>query len=221
MLDQDTAATRQPDDPATQTYDLVVVGAGIAGLNALFAARDYLPAGGRALLIDQKPQAGGMWNTCYDYVALHQPHPMFTVGDIPWRWNRPATYLAQRDEIRDHLAGTLDRIAETLPLDTRFGHTVISCDEVETPDGPRARLRFHPNDDPCRVRSVEATRAVHASGFDYHAAEPLPLSSKAVVSIIPQDLRETLAAHPGAPVYVIGGGKTGMDTILETWSPAP
>jgi phytoene dehydrogenase-like protein len=37
-----------------KTYDLVVVGAGIAGLNALNSAAEYLPKGARVLLLDQK-----------------------------------------------------------------------------------------------------------------------------------------------------------------------
>ena len=38
----------------TQHYELVVVGAGIAGLNALYAAVQYLPPEARVLLVDQK-----------------------------------------------------------------------------------------------------------------------------------------------------------------------
>ena len=45
--------------------------------------------------------------------------------------------------------------------------------------------------------------------------EPLGLSSSFVVSVAPTALRATLAAHPDAPVYVIGGGKTAMDTVIE------
>lgn len=221
MLEQNAAHNLRETLSATRTYDLVVVGAGISGLNALFAATDYLPENARVLLVDQKQMAGGMWNTAYDYVRLHQPHPMFTVGDLPWTWDKPATYLARRDEIRDHLARALDPISGKVALETRFGHTVTACDEVDTPEGPVARVSFHPNDDPARLETVEAARAIHASGFNYHAAQPLALSSAAVVSIIPQELRAALRAHPGAPVHVVGGGKTGMDTILETWSQDP
>ena len=78
----------------TQHYELVVVGAGIAGLNALYAAVQYLPPEARVLLVDQKSLAGGMWNVAYHYARLHQPHPMFTVGDMKWSWRRPAAYLA-------------------------------------------------------------------------------------------------------------------------------
>ena len=70
MLHQDLAQSNEGHEPVTAVYDLVVVGAGIGGLNALYAATQYLPKGARVLLIDQKQTAGGMWNLAYDYVRL-------------------------------------------------------------------------------------------------------------------------------------------------------
>ncbi|MBB96658.1 MAG: hypothetical protein CML68_18920 [Rhodobacteraceae bacterium] len=221
MLDQPAAVPTGPRAQDVARYDLVVVGAGIAGLNTLFAAKDYLPRGARVLLIDHKAQAGGMWNTAYDYVRLDQPHPMFTVGDLPWDWSRPKDYLASRDEVRDHLARALDPVAQAVSLDIRFGQTVTDCTEVESPSGPCARVTFHPNDAPGQVTSVEASRAFHAAGLNYQTASALDLTSDRVLSIIPQDLLATLAAHPQAPVIVVGGGKTGMDTVLEVLSAEP
>ncbi|MCB1328860.1 MAG: FAD-dependent oxidoreductase, partial [Maritimibacter sp.] len=221
MLDQTIPHTSEATETALRTYDLVVVGAGIAGLNALHAAAAYLPRGARVLLLDEKDRAGGMWNTAYDYVRLHQPHPMFTVGDMKWTWDKPATYLAGRDEIQAHLAAALGPIADKLALDLRLGHRVLSCDEVETGEGFRARVAFHPMDAPETFETVEATRAIYASGLDYRVPEPLPLTSDAVLSVTPQDLRAALSARPQAPVYVVGGGKTGMDTILEAWAQDP
>jgi cation diffusion facilitator CzcD-associated flavoprotein CzcO len=111
MLDQSIRGSVPEGNAETAFYDLVVVGAGIAGLNALYAAVQYLPKNARVLLIDQKAGPGGMWNTAYDYVRLHQPHPMFTVGDMKWAWNKPRDYLAKRDEVRDHLASSVQAVA--------------------------------------------------------------------------------------------------------------
>lgn len=217
-----TEALEAPDTgPDVETLDLVVIGAGIAGLNALNSALDYLPRGARVLLVDQKAAAGGMWTTAYDYVRLHQPHPMFTVGNLKWNWDRPPGYLAARDEVQAHLAGALERITERADLRTLFGQTAGLCREVMTDRGALAEVTFHPNDLPGESRTVLARRAIFASGLDYSVADPLPLSSRRVLSIIPQDLRATLAAHPGAAVYVVGGGKTGMDTILATLAQDP
>lgn len=219
MLDQSAAQTRK--DAVTETFDLVVIGAGIAGLNALNTATEYLPQGARVLLIDQKEAAGGMWNTAYEYVRLHQPHPMFTVGNMSWNWHKPRDYLAARDEVQSHLASALKPISDRVRLETRFGQTVESCTEITTENGPMAEIVCHPNGDPSDSISLHANLAIHASGLNYKLAEPLALSSESVRSIIPQDLLATLAAYPDVPVVVVGGGKTGMDTILATLAADP
>ena len=126
MLDH---ATETSGDLATHTdgahFDLVVIGAGIAGLNALYAASQYLPTGAKALLLDQKPAAGGMWTEVYDYVRLHQPHPMFTVGDMKWNWRKPKDYLASRDEVQNHLQSCLKQMAQKLQLTEGFGQSCL------------------------------------------------------------------------------------------------
>ncbi|MEM0921517.1 MAG: NAD(P)-binding protein [Pseudomonadota bacterium] len=214
MLDDRPMETEAP-------YALVVIGAGISGLNALAAATEYLPKGARVLLVDEKPKAGGMWNTAYDYVRLHQPHPMFTVGNMRWDWRKPPSYLAKRDEVQHHLGRALGPIAETVTLETAFGSVATDCAEVDTDQGPRAQVTYHPIGHPERSKTVRAERAIHAAGLNYALAPPLALRSDQVLSIIPQELSATLAAHSGAPVYVVGGGKTGMDTVLATLAADP
>ncbi|UWQ15127.1 FAD-dependent oxidoreductase [Aliiroseovarius sp. M344] len=206
---------------AVETYELVVVGAGIAGLNALNAASEYLTKDARVLLLDQKDAPGGMWNTAYDYVRLHQPHPMFTVGNMKWRWQKPHNYLATRDEVQSHLANSLGPIGDKVDLQTRFGQTVERCTEVETCGGPMAEVVFHPNGAKDGSKTVYAKRAIHAPGLNYVLAKPLEFSSKNVISIIPQDLRTTLAERPNVPVIIVGGGKTGMDSVLATLAADP
>ncbi|WP_172299779.1 FAD-dependent oxidoreductase [Pseudoruegeria sp. HB172150] len=191
--------------------DLAIVGAGIAGLNALFVATEYLPRDAKIVLIDRKPRAGGMWNDAYGYVRLHQPHRMFTVGDLPWGWDMPANYLATGQEVRDHLQNCLDRIRDRVDLVERFGFELEHIAETFGTDGPGARLVCRDVTDGTEL-VVEANRVVNAPGFDVTGKEPLTLSSGAVTSTTPEALNDVLT-DGDAPVYVVGGGKTGMDTV--------
>jgi len=84
-----TASTR------VETCDVCIVGAGIAGLNALFAASRYLSPDQKVILMDRRARAGGMWVDVYPYVRLHQPHPMFTAGNIKWTLGKDPSYLGQ------------------------------------------------------------------------------------------------------------------------------
>ena len=58
---------------------------------------------------------------------------------------------------------------------------------------------------------VLTVMSIHAPGFDVQPVAPLAFSSAAVTSTTP----ERLGAEddPSHPVVVVGGGKTGMDTV--------
>ena len=208
-------------EPLKSHYDLIVVGAGIAGLNALHAASLHLPRSSKILLIDAKDRPGGMWTMTYDYLHLHQPHPLFTVGGMKWKWHKPAHYLAARGEVQHHLASCLETLRGQFDVEERFGHSVSAVREVQQSGAWRAEVDVHKIDDPDVIVTVGADRVIHAAGFDYIAPEPIKLSSKSVQSITPADLSTTLAQNQNAPIYIIGGGKTGMDTILAVLDENP
>ena len=223
-MSQDTSSAFQPGMKAQSevgAYDLIVVGAGVAGLNALYAAAQYLPKTARVLLLDQKARAGGMWNVAYNYVRLHQPHPMFTVGNLAWDWDKPRHYLAERDEIQSHLESSLEPIAKAVNLESRFSVTVSACEEILQNGTYLAQVCFHPNDKPEEVVRLYAKRAINASGLNYREAQPMAFESNEVVSIVPGALSRTLADRPDAPVVVVGGGKTGMDTVIAALNNGP
>lgn len=191
-------------------YALCIVGAGYAGLNAAFVASHYLSASSRVLVLDKHRQAGGMWNDAYPYVRLHQPYRMFTAGNIPWSLRRERSYMATRDEVAAHLRHCFDVIARRFEMDARWGWEYLSHSDDGTgvvvtardPDGGVARF--------------SAERFIDATGFDIEAHDPLPLASAQVRSIAPRQLVESglLTDEHAAPVWVIGSGKTAMDTVV-------
>jgi cation diffusion facilitator CzcD-associated flavoprotein CzcO len=114
-----------------ETSELVIIGGGIAGLNALTVASGYLSAHDRVVLVDSRPRAGGMWVDTYDFVRLHQPYPIFTAGKIAWRLGKPASHLATRDEVLDHLRHCLDVARTEVDLEERFGWEYIDHAEAD------------------------------------------------------------------------------------------
>lgn len=198
-----------------ETFDLCVVGAGIAGLNALYVAQEYLPKGARVALVDRNSQCGGMWGETYDYVRLHQPHPMFTVGDLKWNWSKPRNHLASRNEVLGHLNYCLDTIKRSLDLTEFYGVDAEACEEFMSGGTARARVTLRSFDGREAPRFIEAKQVIHAAGSDVPILEPLRISSSAVNSTTPQSLSEDKIINCPGPIYVVGGGKTGMDTVLE------
>ena len=94
-------------------------------------ASQYLSPDQTAVLVDRNDRAGGMWVDTYDYVRLHQPHPFFTTGNIPWTLDKPPEYLADKGEVLDHLQHCLDEIRKTITVVELFGHELESHDEVD------------------------------------------------------------------------------------------
>jgi hypothetical protein len=197
-----------PQPPPVETCDVCIVGAGIAGLNALFAASRYLSRDQKVILIDRRTRAGGMWVDVYSYVRLHQPHPMFTAGNIEWTLGKDRSHLATKGEVLDHFQHCVDVIKERVRVDEYFGWDFESEEEVN--GIVRATCKAADG----RTLVVEAKRLIKASGLGVTPNEPLDISSKRVHSVSPDycDFRAGDIRESDAPVWIIGGGKTAMDT---------
>ncbi|NRB00059.1 MAG: FAD-dependent oxidoreductase [Rhodobacteraceae bacterium] len=194
-------------------YDLCVIGAGIAGLNALYVATEYLPKGARVALIDRRARCGGMWNDTYDYVRLHQPHPMFTTGNRPWDWSKPSSYLAKRGEVREHLGQCLGDIKGKLDIDEIYGAEVVGTQEV-LEGGAAVALVTYRDVATGKSQTIRTKQVIDAIGIDVPQSAPLSVTSTSVLSTTPIGLRHDLSRNKDAHAVVVGGGKTGMDTIL-------
>jgi thioredoxin reductase len=197
-----------PGSARVETCDVCIVGAGIAGLNALFVASRYLSRDQKVILIDRRARVGGMWVDTYPYVRLHQPHPMFTAGNIKWTLGKDPSYLATKGEVLDHFQHCLNVIKERVQVDEYFGWDFESDDEA---DGI-VRITCRSSDGHALV--IEAKRLIKAYGFRVTPNDPLEISSSRVQSVSPDycDVRSGEMRTSNAPVWIIGGGKTAMDT---------
>lgn len=188
--------------------DVCIVGAGIAGLNALFAASQYLSREQKVILVDRRERIGGMWVDTYDYVRLHQPHGLFTAGNIGWTLDQDPSYLATKGEVLGHFAHCLDVIRQRVQVEVRLGWELESHDET----GGDVRIICRSADGVPAV--IKAKRLIKAYGLRVTPNDPLEISSTRVRSVSPDhcDMRSGEMRASDAPVWVIGGGKTAMDT---------
>jgi hypothetical protein len=165
-----------------ETSELIIIGAGITGLNALAVASDYLSARDRVVLLDSRPRAGGMWVDTYDFVRLHQPHPIFTAGDIAWQLGKPASHLATRDEVLDHLRYCVDVAREKVDLEERFGSEYVEHAEA----GGTVTVTVRDSDG--RIETLTTKRLIKAYGNHVLPSSPLSISSAAVRSTTPASI---------------------------------
>ena len=197
-----------PRDVAVESCDVCIVGAGLAGLNALFVASQYLSRDQKVILVDSRPRVGGMWVDTYPYVRLHQPHGLFTAGNIKWTLGQDRSYLATKHEVLDHFEHCLNEIKRRVRVDEFFGWTLESHDET----GGIVRITCRSSDG--QLRTIEAKRLIKGYGLRVVPNKPLEISSGRVHSVSPDfcDVRGDEMRESDTPVWVIGGGKTGMDT---------
>lgn len=190
-------------------YDVCVIGAGITGMNALVVASGYLSSDSRAVLVDARPRVGGMWVDTYDYVRLHQPHPIFTAGNIKWQGNRPPSHLANKQEVLEHFEHCLDVARRKVSIDTHFDTQYES--HVAHPDHIAVVLRSPAGE---RIR-LRTKRLIKAFGHRIRPSVPLTLSSARVRSITPETLDPATLGADESPIWIVGSGKTAMDTACR------
>ena len=149
-----------------------------------------------------------MWVDTYPYVRLHQPHLMFTAGNIKWTLGKDRSYLATKGEVLDHFQHCLNVIKERVQVDEYFGWDFESEDEA---DGI-VRVTCRSSDG--QALTIEAKRLIKAYGLRVTPNDPLEISSARVQSVSPDycDVRSGEMRTSDAPVWIIGGGKTAMDT---------
>jgi hypothetical protein len=151
-----------------------------------------------------------MWNDAYSYVRLHQPYKQFTAGNIAWTLGRERSYLATRDEVAAHLRHCFDVISKRFDMDARWGWECLD----NTEDGSSVVVTARNSSG--EVHTFTTQRFIDATAFNVEVNDPLPLTSRDIRSVSPEGLSDTglLSKNHSEPAWVIGSGKTAMDTIV-------
>jgi cation diffusion facilitator CzcD-associated flavoprotein CzcO len=155
----------------SRPYDVAVVGAGIAGLNALAVTSKYLTKDDRVLMIDRRSRVGGMWVDTYPYVRLHQPHPFFTAADIEWTLGAERAHLATKNEVLDHFSHCVDVVKDRVGLHEWLGTELLSHEVGDE----TIRLTCRSADGTPRL--AETKRLIKAPGVAVEPNEPLEVST--------------------------------------------
>ena len=196
---------------------LCIIGAGYAGISALYAAKSYLKPNERVIVVDKLRGWGGQWLKQYDFVRLHQPYQHFTAGNRKWSLNKPPTHLASKDEILKHLQDIVDDCKSACNITPFFEctyqeHRVVDGQVKVTVE----QSSEQPGSKPRQVR-IKAKRLIKAIGFDIPILKPFGTSSSAVqsVSVVDPRLHHADMRQDEAPVYIVGSGKTAMDCAYK------
>ncbi len=196
-------------DMAEISTDYLIIGAGASGL--AFADEMLTQSDAHMTLIDTRPEPGGHWNDAYPFVRLHQPSAFYGVGSRPLgdqsidRDGPNAGYLslASGGQVMGHFHGCLyERLipsgrVQFLPMHRANRDGTVTS--LVSGDVRKVKVRRK------TVNAAYMTNAVpktHQRGFDV---------ADGVHCIPPNDLPGLSGRF--AHFTVLGGGKTGMDTV--------
>jgi cation diffusion facilitator CzcD-associated flavoprotein CzcO len=189
-----TAASTPRERPSgTSTrHDVVVIGAGAAGISAALALKDE---GVQALVLERSDRVGASWRARYDRLRLNSARRFSHLPGRPFANGTP-TFPS-----RDHVIEHLEHHAREEGLELRFGTSVTSVDREQdewiarTSDG-----------------DVHARSMVVATGYDHTPAIPdWPGRDRYRGRIVHSADYRNAEPFRGQRVLVVGPGSSGME----------
>ncbi|KAL1503527.1 hypothetical protein AB1Y20_012007 [Prymnesium parvum] len=204
--------------PPPPPYDFLVVGAGYAGLNAVAALQHACPSA-TVLVLEQREEAGGCWNSLYSFVRLHQPAFVFGVSGQAASWGPDArSELASRHGVLNHF----QKYASSLPPTVAF---LFSASFVRCERGDAGLLHVDVAFATRETTRVAARHVIDARGADLKLPQLACLREEheRVAECYSEELRRVVQSRRGeACCYVVvGGGKTGCDAVTYLAKHAP
>lgn len=206
------AATHTNGHTGPETdFDLIIIGAGIAGINASYRYKHGAPEGSSFAVFEARDNLGGTWDL-FRYPGIRSDSDIFTFA-FEWNpWPKQGT-MAMGDEIRDYLlksakkSGVYDHI--------RFRHKIIAADWQSQNARWKVTATVHGAAEPV----VYYSRFMYLATGYYNYEQPLETTIPGIKNfdgpvIHPQFWPEDLD-YANKDVVVIGSGATAV-TLLPS-----
>jgi cation diffusion facilitator CzcD-associated flavoprotein CzcO len=188
--------TRPRSRPQRRRYDVVVIGAGAAGLSSALALKDI---GLRPLVLERSTNVGASWRKRYDRLRLNSARRF---SHLPGRPFPPGTPMFPT---RDQLIAHLERHSREPGMEFLFGANVQRIDRGE--DGWLVRLDGG---------IVRARQLIVATGYDRVPQIPeWPGRDRFEGSVIHSSEYRNPDAFRGRNVLVAGPGSSGMEIAYD------
>lgn len=192
---------------ATETFDVLIIGAGLSGIGAAYHLQKECPGKTYAIL-ERRDAIGGTWDI-FRYPGVRSDSDMYTLGYNFKPWT-DTQIIADGARIRDYVRETARE--NGIDRKIRFGHRVVSASwssedalwtvEAELKDGSRT--------------SVRANFIMNCSGYyNYDKGFVPEFKDREKYKgefILPQFWPENLD-YTGKKVVVIGSGATAVTVV--------
>ncbi|AZG47263.1 flavin-containing monooxygenase [Gordonia insulae] len=190
----------------SETYDVIIIGAGLSGIDAAYRLREENPSL-RYLILERRERIGGTWDL-FRYPGIRSDSDIFTLSFPFEPWQRPEA-LAQGPDIREYVTATARKHGITDHI--RFGQHVQTADWDSRTDTWTITVEGDQGEQTHHCRFV-----YFATGY-YDYDEPYTpqfagLDDYTGTVVHPQHWPEDLD-HSGKRIVVIGSGATAVSLI--------
>lgn len=205
---QDFAMTRPIAQPRTSDdldLDVLVVGAGISGIDAAYHLNRALPDL-RFMVLDSKPDIGGTWHT-HRFPGIRSDSDLFTFG-FKWKpWS--GVPIAAGEEILAYLNAAIDE--NDLRRHFRFGRTVEAANWDSADNRWQVTVTHGAGTEIIRCRFLWMCSGYYRHSAGYRPDWPGMADFRGPI-VHPQTWPDDLD-HAGKRIVVIGSGATAATLI--------
>jgi cation diffusion facilitator CzcD-associated flavoprotein CzcO len=193
----------------TTDFDVLIIGAGISGINAAYRIQTQLPKNTTYTILESRGAIGGTWHL-FRYPGIRSDSDLYTFG-FPWRPWTAGKAIAEAPLILDYLA---ESVKDTgIDKHIRFHHKVLAADWSSSHLRWNLQVQVGQRSQPFSARFI-----VMATGY-YDYDQPMDafipgLDSFDGTVVHPQFWPEDLD-YEGKDVAIIGSGATAV-TILPS-----
>ncbi len=203
---------------ASTQLDVLIIGAGISGINAAYRIQESLPDASY-LILEGRHELGGTWSL-FKYPGIRSDSDMYTFGYpfYPWPKSHP---IASGESILEYLNDTADKF--DIKKNMRYNHKVVCAEWREDQQRWKVDVEIANIDDDSPTRAVFWTKWILTGTGYYNYDEPLKTDVPGIENfkgtrVHPQFWPENLD-YKDKKVVIIGSGATTitlMPALVDT-----
>lgn len=192
-------------------YDIIIIGAGISGINAAYRIQSQGPSGMRYVILEGRKSIGGTWDQ-FRYPGIRSDSDIFTFGFpwSPWKYNKS---LATGGEIKNYIT----RSAQSFGIDQhiRYRHMVESANWDSVEQSWTLNVSVDGSQKPSVYRSQFLLLGTGYYDFNMPLQTAIPGIEKFQGKVIHPQFWPEDYDYTGKDVVIIGSGATAV-TLLPS-----
>ncbi|GAW24532.1 hypothetical protein ANO14919_141190 [Xylariales sp. No.14919] len=197
--------------PAAFDFDVVIIGAGISGINTAYRIQAQGPPGLKYVILESRDSMGGTWDL-FRYPGIRSDSDIFTFG-LPWSPWKSTETMATGDEIKSYLVQS----AQSADIDKhiRYHHKVEAANWDSTEQGWVFQVSVAGKEKPDIYRSRFALLGTGYYDYETPLQTVIPGIENFKGKVIHPQFWPKDYDYTGKDVVIIGSGATAV-TILPS-----